>query len=328
MSSIPVVDFASCSVLNPSQEAVKKMGNILVDVLSTSGFVYLKNHGIDDAIVDQVYKVSKQFFELPIESKRQYSTGQDVCGYVGLQEDQLIKTSTSSYRYPGYKETFNVSGRLLEKPDLNWPDKVCPLFSSTVKSFMQQGKQLAVQMLKVLAAGLNLEDEDAFTKMHSLMHKDGNYTGLRTLHYPPLPDDRSGIDTRLAEHSDYGSITLLFQDNVGGLQVQTASGEYMEAVPIEGTVLVNIGDSLQFMTGGKLKSTRHKVDLPNDLMRGKSARQSIAYFVFTNDDVAINQRLACVGGKKVIEDDYWIPVTLADYVEQKFNANFNTPLKL
>ena len=328
MSSIPVVDFASCSILNPTQEAVKKMGNILVDVFSATGFVYLKNHGIDNAIVDQVYKVSKQFFELPVESKRQYSNGQGVYGYVGLQEEQLIKTSTSSYKYPGYKETFNVNGRLLENPDLNWPDKICPLFSNTVKSFMEQGKQLALQMLKVLAAGLNLEDEDAFTKMHSLMHKDGNYTAFRTLHYPPLPDDTSSIDTRIAEHSDYGSITLLFQDNVGGLQVQTASGEYMEAVPIEGTVLVNIGDSLQFMTGGKLKSTRHKVDLPTDPIKCKTARQSVAYFALINDNVAINQRLACVGGKKVIEDDNWKPITMADYMEQKFNAIYDTPFKL
>ena len=328
MSSIPVVDFASCSILNPSQEAIKKMGNILVDIFSTTGFVYLKNHGIDAAIVDQVYKVSKQFFELPVESKRQYSNGQGIYGYVGLQEEQVNKISTSSYKYPGYKEMFNVSGRFLENPDLNWPDKVCPLFSSTVKSFMEQGKQLALQMLKVLAAGLNLEDKDAFTKMHSLIHKDGNYTALRTLHYPPLPDETSGIDTRLAEHSDYDTITLLFQDTVGDLKVQTASGEYIEAAPIEGTVLVNIGDSLQFMTGGKLKSTRHKVDLPTDPIKSKTARQSVAYFVHANDNVAINQRLAFVGGKKVIEDDNWKPITMADYLVQKLNATYDIPFKL
>ena len=73
---------------------------------------------------------------------------------------------------------------------------------------------------------------------------------------------------------------------------------------------------------------RHKVDLPNDLMRGKSARLSITYFVHTNDDIAINQRLACVGGIKVIENDNWKPILMVDYIEQKLNANFDTPFKL
>ena len=326
MNSIPVVDFASCRILNPTQEAVKEMGKILVNVLSTTGFVYLKNHGVDYAAVNQVHKVSKQFFELPVEVKNQYNNGQSVYGYIGLQEEQLNKTSTSSYKYPGYKEMFNVNGRFLKKPDVNWPDKVCPLFSSTVKSFMEQGKQLTLKILKVLAAGLNLEEEDAFTKMHSLMHQDGNYTAFRTLHYPPVPDDTSSIDSRLAEHSDYGSITLLFPDNVGGLQVQTASGEFVEAVPIEGTVLVNVGDALQFMTDGKLKSTKHKVDLPTDPIKRKTARQSVAYFVNTNDDVVINRPLTFVGDHKIDQNNHQKPLTMFAYIEQKLNATFDTPL--
>ena len=86
-------------------------------------------------------------------SQKQCSAGQGVYGYVGLQEEQLNKTSTSSYNYPGCKETFSVNGRFLEKPDLIWPDKVCRLFSSTVKSFMEQSRQLTLKMLKVFAAG-------------------------------------------------------------------------------------------------------------------------------------------------------------------------------
>ena len=87
------------------------------------------------------------------------------------------------------------------------------------------------------------------------------------MHDSPASDDIVENTTRLVEHSNLGSTTLFFQDKIGYLQVQNTSREYMEAVLIKGTVLVNIGDILQFWTGGKLKSTKHKIDMPTDLIK-------------------------------------------------------------
>ena len=93
----------------------------------------------------------------------------------------------------------------------------------------------------------------------------------------------------------------LFQSAIS-LVPQNTSGEYMEAMPIEGTVLVDIGDILQFWTSGKLKSTKHKIDVPTDLVKHKSARLSIACFVSPNNDVRIDRQLPCVGDQEQLAD--------------------------
>ena len=302
---------------------MQNMGKIFVDALSTTGFVYLKNHGIDSDSLNHVNEITKKFFELPLELKNQYKEDQSVFGYVGLLEESLNPS-----KYPGYKEIFNISGCFLGKSDTQWPDELLPLFSKTIENFMEQCKQLTLRLLEVLAVGLNLQDKDEFLKSHSLIHKDGNYTALRCLYYPPVPENITKKVTRLGEHSDYGSITLLFQDDVGGLQVQTASGEYMEAAPIEGTMLVNIGDALQFWTGGKLKSTKHKVDLPPNPTGCKSVRRSIAYFVLPNNDVRIDSPLSCVSDDENHKNISSKPLTFLKYLEGKLNNSFDVEIKL
>ena len=325
MSTIPVVDFMSCCGVDASDEAKKTMGKRLIDVLSDTGFVYLRNHGISSSSIDSVNDVTRMFFESPLEMKNQYTKTRSLFGYVGVQEERLDPT-----RYPGYKEMFNVSGGFFDSvDDSQWPDALSPTFSKTIKSFMEQCKDLALKLLDILSIGLELE-EDCLRKCHSLMHHEGNHTALRTLYYPPLPEDMSAIDTRLVEHSDYGSITLLFQDDVGGLQVQCTNGCYIEATPIQDTVLVNIGDALQFWTGGKLKSTKHKVELPTDIRRCKSVRRSIAYFVNPNNDVRFDQVLLGQDKTRNIKSAASAtekPVSFFEYLDTKISNAFAHPFK-
>ena len=325
MSSIPVVDFAPCCNVGSSLEAKKLMGSKLVDVLSETGFFYLKNFGIPCSAIEKVNQVTKLFFESPLDLKKQYSKHKSVFGYVGLQEEKL-----GSSNYTGYKEVFNISGCLLDTIENDqWPDALSVEFSITIKSFMEQCKELAFKLLDILALGLKL-DSDYFRKCHALMHKEGNYTALRSLYYPPLPDDLSQIQTRLAEHSDYGSITLLFQDDTGGLQVQCANGNYVEATPIKDTVLVNIGDALQFWTKGKLKSTRHKVEIPSDSKKYRSIRRSIVYFVLPNNDVKLDQDLESqnLEESSSCEKNSNNPITFLSYLENKLTNSFDEQQKL
>ena len=322
MFTIPVIDFESCNNVEASDEAKKIMSSKLVDVLSKTGFVYLSNHGIPKSAITKVNEVTRLFFESPLELKCNYTKNKSVFGYVGVKEEKLGPS-----RYPGYKEVFNVSGCLLNKIDNSqWPDDLSPGFSSTIKDFMELCKKFALNILDILAIGLKL-DADYFRKCHSLIHQDGNYTALRSLYYPPLPENLTTIQTRLGEHSDYGSITLLFQDNVGGLQVQCANGNYVEATPIEDTVLVNIGDALECWTRGKLKSTKHKVDLPSDIHKRQSIRRSIVYFVLPNNDVILDQTLennqqSC--STSAHENSF----TFLSYLEKKLSNSFDEQQKL
>ncbi|XP_039267919.2 uncharacterized protein LOC120342932 isoform X2 [Styela clava] len=104
------------------------------------------------------------------------------------------------------------------------------------------------------------EDKEYLMKCHSRMNDARNLTTLRTHYYSHTPDKCSFKPghVRPGEHTDFGSFTILFQDKVGGLQVKASNGEYVDATPIPGTALVNIGDALQFCTQGRLKSTEHR----------------------------------------------------------------------
>nr|XP_039267920.1 scopoletin 8-hydroxylase-like isoform X3 [Styela clava] len=99
------------------------------------------------------------------------------------------------------------------------------------------------------------EDKEYLMKCHSRMNDARNLTTLRTHYYSHTPDKCSFKpgQVRPGEHTDFGSFTILFQD-----KVKASNGEYVDATPIPGTALVNIGDALQFCTQGRLKSTEHR----------------------------------------------------------------------
>ena len=109
--------------------------------------------------------------------------------------------------------------------------------------------------------------------------------------YPPLPDNMDADYVRLGKHADYSSMTLLFQDDVGELQIETSNGDFIDAVPIEGTVLINIGDMLQSWSRGKLVSTIHRVVNAKDPQKLNQTRQSVAYFVQPDDHVLVDEAL-------------------------------------
>ena len=90
---------------------------------------------------------------------------------------------------------------------------------------------------------------------------------------------------RCGEHSDYGTITLLFQDNLGGLEVKGVGGNWISADPIDGAIIVNVGDLLELMTSGRYPATRHRVVIPDEERKRKTLRQSIAFFIHPDDDV-------------------------------------------
>lgn len=129
--------------------------------------------------------------------------------------------------------------------------------SSQLDSSMSQ---IALKILHCIGIGLHLPDEHFFENCHKnlqeRMLKIQAGTMFRSLYYPPYHADPTDVKAmRLGTHSDYGTITLLFQDNVGGLEVETTEGVFVPATPISGTILVNIGDLLQRWTGNQLRAT-------------------------------------------------------------------------
>lgn len=162
---------------------------------------------------------------------------------------------------PDIKESYEI-GREDEPGHPNpWPAEQDELvgFKSTMTNFFDQCKALHVEVMRAIAVGMGIDANyfDSFVDVGDNI--------LRLLHYPAVKSEVFKINpgqVRAGEHTDYGSITLLFQDSRGGLQVKSPNGQFIDATPIENTVVVNAGDLLARWSNDTIKSTVHRVVEP------------------------------------------------------------------
>ncbi|XP_028287740.1 UPF0676 protein C1494.01-like [Parambassis ranga] len=307
--SIPVVDFGaySLSVKDVDDKQLHKLSAELKTAFTEVGFVFLKNSGIVQEEVDRVMDMSKKFFLQPDQLKQPFSRKSFLNspnhGWVSLETERL------NPRRPGdLKEAFNITSL---HPDIKWPSSAALTgFQEIHTSFFQLCKELSLRVLRVMAQSLDL-DPDVFLSAHRLIGTDENATTLRSLYYPPVNSEKAKEgQLRCGEHSDYGSITLLFQDSEG-LQVCTRSGDFISVPSIPGAILVNIADLMQRWTSDQFVSVRHRVLLPP--VGDSGTRQSLAFFVHPEDEALIT---CCDGSNK------YPPVTAGAYLLERFNDSY------
>ncbi|XP_052792997.1 uncharacterized protein LOC128226924 [Mya arenaria] len=305
---IPVIDFSQCGLQEPEEglqtESLIKVGQQIKDAFSTVGFCYLKNHGIDQQLVDKYMAVSRKFFELSVEEKMKHVRGVERnYGWVAVEREKL-----NPERPGDLKEAFNFHPG--DDPD-DWPDVE---FQQASKDMYQRCTELSYRVCDALSVGLGL-GKSFIRDAHSLVGKKECQTTLRSLYYPPIPDQsplKPG-QIRAGEHSDYGSLTLLFQDDIGGLEVNIPGTGYVPATPIPGTVVVNIGDLMQRWTSDKLLATKHRVVIPETEMGKQKCRQSVAFFVHPDDEYMIK----CLDGS-----DKYEPISSLDYLKYRFSVTY------
>ncbi|XP_019934776.2 uncharacterized protein [Paralichthys olivaceus] len=306
---IPIVDFGAYGLTEKcaDNEQLHSMGKELKAAFTEVGFVFLKNTGITDEEVDRVMRVSMDFFLQPDEVKRPFSrktfANNPNHGWVSLETERL------NPRRPGdMKEAFNTASL---HPDIKWPtsDAVAD-FQEIQTSFFQRCKELSLRVLRVMAHSLGL-DPEVFLGAHSLIGTDENGTTLRSLYYPAVNSEKAKEgQLRCGEHSDYGTITLLFQSSEG-LQVRKRSGEFICVPCVPGAVLLNIADLMQRWTSDQFISVLHKVLLPP--AGDSSTRQSLAFFVQPDDEAVIS---CCDGSNK------YPPVKSGEYLSERFNNSY------
>ena len=290
LTEVPLIDFAKCGLEvenDLDDKQVLDVGKQLYGALQDCGFAYLKHTGISLEDIAKAYSVADEFFGAPLESKEKYgaTASNGYTGYYGIGTENVDPSKPHDY-----KEVFRVQCSSLNDPKLQqWPDDVSKNFQSFTREFTEKCKKLALRILKTLAIGMKLKDTDHFINCHSLLHKDGNSTALRFTNYPPVPEAVNTNRIRLGRHSDAGCITLLFQDNIKGLQIETRQGEFIDVAPIEGTVVLNIGDMPESWSQNRLKSTKHRVINTNDPEKQKLTRRSIAYFVQPDSEVFVDE---------------------------------------
>lgn len=272
MNKIPSVDLRDFLSDDPArkQKFVNEIGKAYEDI----GFVALKGHFLDDALVKELYGEVKNFFDLPVETKQKYEIpgigGQR--GYVGFG-----KETAKGFKKADLKEFWHFGQYLAENSKYTdvYPDNVTvaevPKFNEVGKKAYQMLEKTGKYVLRALALYLGL-NEFYFDQYIA----EGNSI-LRPIHYPPITQEPEDA-VRAAAHGDINLITLLMGAPGRGLQVQNHDGEWIDAIAEPDELMINVGDMLSRHTNNKLKSTIHRVVNPDRELWGTS-RYSIPFFM-------------------------------------------------
>ncbi|KAK0124213.1 hypothetical protein ONS95_009192 [Cadophora gregata] len=294
---IPVIDISGSL---PESEVAKQ----LVDAAATYGFVYVKNEGKDIPVnvIEDVFQLSKSFFKSPIEEKKTCTIQTNNRGWVGMHAETL---DPKTQRMGDFKEAFNLAEFIKGQPQQPLPPAFAP-HEQQLDTFHKYCHSLMERILALFAIGIEVDHGKGGSDWFASRHRseEESFCTLRLLYYPPIPpgtDYEPEVDIRAGAHSDYGSITLLFQrPGQPGLEIippSTSEEAHSERdysnnapwtpVPVlpPGTendpsppILVNIGDLLSYWTNNLFKSTVHRVIFPNQGKGGGEERYSIAYF--------------------------------------------------
>ena len=307
MITIPVVDLADFTSGNQEKKAafVEQLGKAYEDV----GFVSVKNHGIPDQLIADLYQYVQEFFSLPSEKKRNYEIP-ELAGQRGYTS--FGKEHAKGSDAPDLKEFFQYGQIVPENHPLKpeYPDNVSVAeisgFNETLfkayRAFEKSGKYL----LQAIALYLGL-DEHYFDNQV----EEGNSI-LRAIHYPPITvEPKSAI--RAEQHEDINLITLLVGASAGGLEILTKQNEWVPVTSLPEQIVVNVGDMLQRLTNNRLKSTTHRVvNPPRELWH--TSRFSIPFFLHPKSAMDLSALENCVDEDhpKVYED-----ITAGEYLDER-----------
>lgn len=287
MNNIPSVDLADFLSDDPKrkQKFVDEIGAAYEEI----GFVSLKNHFLDDQLVDDLYKEIKDFFALPVEVKKKYEIeglgGQR--GYVSFgKEHAKGKKEGDLKEFWHFGQEPAADANLTEE----YPDNVQV---SELKNFNKTGmeayrmlEKTGVYVLRALALHIGL-DEFYFDHWAN----NGNSI-LRPIHYPPITEEPKGA-VRAGAHGDINLITLLMGASAGGLQVLRNDGVWIDAIPAEDELVINVGDMLERHTNNKLRSTIHRVVNPPK-EQWDTPRYSIPFFMHPRSDMKLDCLPECI----------------------------------
>jgi len=307
MNNIPSVDLADFISGDPvrKQKFVDAIGTAYEEI----GFVSLKNHFLDDQLVDDLYRDVKAFFALPEDTKQSYEIpglgGQR--GYVSFgKEHAKGKKEGDLKEFWHFGQVADEDANLTDEYPANVQVKEVPTFNETGMEAYRMLEKTGIYVLRALALYIGL---DEFYFDH--WARNGNSI-LRPIHYPPIETEPKGA-VRAGAHGDINLITLLMGASAGGLQVLRKDGEWIDAIPNEDELVINVGDMLERHTNNKLRSTIHRVANPPKEQWG-TARFSIPFFMHPRSDMKLNCLDECVDAEhpKAFDD-----ITAGEFLHQR-----------
>ncbi|BFZ54745.1 hypothetical protein PYCC9005_001782 [Savitreella phatthalungensis] len=253
----------------------------VVQAAKSLGFIYITGHGISRELLERVWIISRDLFALPEDEKRKYAIGPDNRGWSCIGSETLDPEKQVG---ADQKEAFNLD---VERESARPVPQLLREKDSDLTAFKQGCADIVQRLCRLFAIGLELNDVDFFSRRHNAERLSG--TTLRLLYYPELKHELRDGEARAGAHTDYGSMTLLFQKpGQSGLEIATSAQSWSPVPPPaadsrgELPILVNIADQLQLWTSGVLRSTMHRVTATYT-----GDRYSIAYFAHPDDDTIL-----------------------------------------
>ena len=305
MASIPNLNFAKWSqgTENEKAEFVKELGAAYTDI----GFITIRNHGFGEEVQGELYHKASEFFGLDKSIKAAY----EIDGLAGQRGyTSFGKEHAKGNEAADLKEFWQVGqpNPAYEGPEYHNNVSVAelPEFAPSFKLAYQQLEGIGRELLKAIAVYLEL-DINYFESW-----VQGGNSILRAIHYPPITID-PGNSVRAGQHEDINLITLLMGASAEGLQVLNKNNEWIGITAIPGSLVVNVGDMLQRLTNGVMKSTTHRVVNPPREKWGTS-RYSIPFFLHPVGKMPLNALSNCITNErpKAFDD-----ITAGSYLEQR-----------
>lgn len=305
--TIPVVDLSQFVYGSEAEQAafVQAIGNAFHEI----GFVGVINHGIPKSLIEEFYAESKNFFKLPVDRKRQYEVpglaGQR--GYTSFGKEHAKQSEVADL-----KEFYQIGQTVRDGDPIKaqYPDNVMveevPRFTASGDELYAQFESAGGHLLRAIALFLGLEETYFDHEIHN-----GNSI-LRAIHYPPITSEPDSA-IRAEQHEDINLITLLVGASAGGLQLLNKEGEWLDIVPGEDEIVINVGDMLQRLTNNHLKSTTHRVVNPPREM-WHLPRLSIPFFLHPRKTMDLSCLDSCVDEEHPLAYE---PITAGDYLDER-----------
>ena len=270
---IPVIDLDECSAERNS-EKFNKLSEAIGRACRNWGFFQVVNHGIPDAALDETWLATKNFFCLPKSEKRKLNRSSD--NPWGFFDHELTKNKRDKKEIFDIGPLHSADGQGSEDPfsgKTPWP-KLLPEFERSMREHFKACEKLSLFILKAICLSLGVDKDhltDCFFPKHTSF--------LRLNYYPvndPLADlkeqDHGEAGLGVHHHTDSGALTILSQDNIGGLQVNR-DGKWYPITPIDRAFVINIGDMVQVWSNGEYKAALHRV-----VAMDKEDRYSLPFF--------------------------------------------------
>ncbi len=280
MTQIPKVDLAKFTTGTDEERAqfVQDLGQAFEDI----GFVTVTNHGISQDTVDQFYQEVNRFFALPKEVKNKYedaeSAGQS--GYTSFGKEHAKHSDVADLKeFWQFNQTVIGDDALAAKTPKNPQVEELPSFNQVGGKLYKEFEDSGRNLLRAIALYLGLDENYFDEKIHN------GSSILRAIYYPPITSD-PGSAVRAEEHEDINLITLLVGASAEGLQVLPKGEDWLAINAGDGEIVINVGDMLQRLTNGQLKSTTHRVVNPPKEKWGQP-RLSIPFFLHPKPDVSL-----------------------------------------